>query len=294
MMQKHPKFHRGFTLVEMIIVIVITGIIGGMVAILIRAPVQGYVDSARRAEMSDIADTALRRIGRDVRTAVPNSVRLPAPGDSSYFEFIPTSDGGRYRVIDVGAGGCGTSGNELDFAAADACFEIIGEPITFAAGDQIVIGSTQPDGNQPYLDVGAASGVRRAIATAGNNLTFVKITPTVKLPPSAELDGQRFSVVPDAQQAVTYACTGTLLVADANGNGQGALTRFQHYGFKPNQAAPTTLDVTGAMLANNVYDCHFAYTTDSANNSLLSLRITIMRGGESVNLYHEIHVNNIP
>ena len=41
---------RGFTLVEMIIVIVITGIIGGIVAIFLRAPVQGYVDSARRAE----------------------------------------------------------------------------------------------------------------------------------------------------------------------------------------------------------------------------------------------------
>ena len=77
LMRTRRKTQRGFTLVEMIVVIVITGIIAGVVAIFLRAPVQGYVDSARRAEMTDIADTALRRIGRDLRTAVPNSVRVP-------------------------------------------------------------------------------------------------------------------------------------------------------------------------------------------------------------------------
>ena len=92
-MRMHPKSHRGFTLVEMIIVIVITGIIGGMVAMFIRMPVQGYVDSARRAEMTDIADTALRRIGRDLRTAVPNSVRVPARGLDLH--RIPADEGWR-------------------------------------------------------------------------------------------------------------------------------------------------------------------------------------------------------
>jgi hypothetical protein len=59
----------------MIVVIVITGIIGGIVAVFLRMPVQGYVDSARRADMTDIADTALRRISRDLHSALPNSVR---------------------------------------------------------------------------------------------------------------------------------------------------------------------------------------------------------------------------
>ena len=58
---------RGFTLVEMIIVIVITGIIGAMVAVFIRVPVQGYVDVAARAALADTADTATRRLTRDVR-----------------------------------------------------------------------------------------------------------------------------------------------------------------------------------------------------------------------------------
>jgi MSHA biogenesis protein MshO len=39
---------RGFTLVELVIVIVITGILSGMVAVFLRTPVQSYVDTAAR------------------------------------------------------------------------------------------------------------------------------------------------------------------------------------------------------------------------------------------------------
>ena len=52
---------RGFTLVEMIVVIAITGILGAVVAVFIRRPVEGYIDTARRAELSDIAETVTTR-----------------------------------------------------------------------------------------------------------------------------------------------------------------------------------------------------------------------------------------
>src|SRR3546814_14445188 len=51
---------RGFTLIEMVIVIVITCIIAAGVAEFIRAPVTGYVDIVSRAELTDEADTAGR------------------------------------------------------------------------------------------------------------------------------------------------------------------------------------------------------------------------------------------
>ena len=295
-MQSHPKYLRGFTLVEMIIVIVVTGIIGGMVAMFIRAPVQGYVDSARRAEMSDIADTALRRIARDVHTAVPNSLRIPAATDS-YIEFLPTRDGGRYRVANAGAGGCGANGNELSFDAADTCFEIIGAPMDFVAGDAIVVGSTQSDGSLPYLAVNSATGVRRMVPPAGAGIgrTAVVITSTVAFPASSELEGHRFEVVPVDQQAVTYACINMQGGAlDANNDGQGTLTRYWAYDFLVAQPVPPLGVGSSAILANNVSDCHFVYDTSNQRNSLLAVRLRITRGGESVNLYHEIHVNNIP
>lgn len=88
------RYHGGFTLIEMIVVMVITGILGGMVALFIRGPVQGYVDSARRAGMTDIADTALSRITRDIRTAAPNSVWISAGAD--YLEFVTATGPATY------------------------------------------------------------------------------------------------------------------------------------------------------------------------------------------------------
>ena len=67
---------HGFTLIEAIMVITITGIIAAVVAIFIRQPVDAYLDTARRAALTDIADTTARRIGRDLQGALPNSVRV--------------------------------------------------------------------------------------------------------------------------------------------------------------------------------------------------------------------------
>src|SRR3989442_13260377 len=108
------RSERGVTLIEMVIVISITAIIAGAVSVFISRPVEGYADAARRAEMSDIADTALRRMTRDLRTALANSIRITcvpsgcAAGSVYYLEYLQGSGGGRYRA-EKDSGGLGIS-----------------------------------------------------------------------------------------------------------------------------------------------------------------------------------------
>src|SRR5689334_13950131 len=85
---------RGFTLTEAIMVIVTTGILATMVAVFIQRPIQGFFDTARRAALVDAADTVLRRISRDVREALPNSVRVTG---GTALEFLHMRAAGRYR-----------------------------------------------------------------------------------------------------------------------------------------------------------------------------------------------------
>jgi hypothetical protein len=82
----------------MIMVIVITGILSGMVAVFIKGPVESYFDMARRAELTDVADTAVRRMARDIRSSVPNTLRNPTDGSDQCIEFVPAKAGARYRA----------------------------------------------------------------------------------------------------------------------------------------------------------------------------------------------------
>lgn len=284
-------FSSGFTLIEMVMVIVITGIIGSMVAVFIKWPVQQYMDVARRAELTDIADTAFYRLASDISTAVPNSVRIC--GASPCIEFLPVKEVGRYRAFADLTNPAVPLGDVLDFSTADNTFDIIGSPVSFATGDYIIVGSTQSDG-APAYNTTAASGVLRAYAGSAGLQSNVAITP-VQFPSFAQLQTQRFDVVDGAQQAVTYACEGTLNTLNAMGDGQASLVRHWHYW----NGADTTHPVYSsgglrAILADKVSGCAIDYAATNQRLGLLGVRLTLTSGGESISLYQEIHVSNMP
>ena len=84
------SLQRGFTLVEAIIVIVITGILAVVAARFIDRPIQQYLDLGRRAELADGANSAIRRMSRDLHLALPNSIRQ---SNANCVEFLISKNG---------------------------------------------------------------------------------------------------------------------------------------------------------------------------------------------------------
>lgn len=265
---------RGFTLVEMIIVIVITGILLGIVGMFGRRQIDAYVDVSSRSELADAADTALRRIARDLQSALPNSVR---ESGSTFLEFVPIRDAGRYRAELDATGG----GDLLDFSStSDNSFDVLGPPVTIVAGDQLVIFNLGQLGSDVY-----AGTSRRAISTAAGSVSSLQFTlgttPNEQFPLASPQS--RFQIV---NGPVIYECS----VAT------GQLIRRTGFGFShawpPNTA---TLGGQASVLAENVSACSFSYTPAVLQrNGLVVLRLTLTRNNESVQLLHQVDVLNTP
>lgn len=262
---------RGFTLVEMIMVIVITGILIAMASMFGRRQIDAYIDVGNRAELADAADTALRRIGRDLQSALPNSVRH----SGNFLEFVPISDAGRYRA-DTG-GGAGD--DPLDFASnTDNSFDVLGPTVSIAAGQQLVVFNLGQPGSDVY------EGTSRRAATAGNGLSKVTFAPAGTQFPLASPQ-RRFQIV---GQPVTYECA-----ANAANPQLGTVIRRTGYGYLNPQ--PVVFGGSSAVLVNNVAACSFSYTPAVLQrNGLVVMRLTLTRNGESVQLLHQVDVLNTP
>jgi MSHA biogenesis protein MshO len=250
--------HRGFTLVEAIVTIVLTGILVAAVAVFLRVPVQGYLDVQRRADLTDTADNALRRIARDLRQALPNSIQIT--GGGSQIQFIPIKAAGRYREA--------APGDPLDFAnPADTSFDVIGPGVNIAAGDFLVIYNLGITGSDAY-----AGNNRRTATSTGGGVTAVTFSGA-QFPFASP--ARRFQVV---GTPASYICSG------------GLLTRYWNYAYGVTPPAGSS-----ALLASNVSACQFAYAIGiTAQNALVTLQLGITRDNETVSLVHQAHVSNVP
>ena len=273
---------RGFTLVELVMVIVILGVISSMVAVIMRGPIDAYFATARRAALTDLADTVFRRLERDLRKALPNSIRTPVTVPANQcLEFIPTKTGGRYRADNSAAG--------LSFTTADTSFNMLGHNSILpadqriVAGDYIAISNYGP--NQPGADayIQDNTSLVTNVGTDFQNASPLgwetPITITSKLFPLAS-DSKRFHVIPAAEHVVSYVCSGNKLYRTANS------TDFT-------SSCPTT----GAVIATNVASCFFDNTgTDLARNALVRIVLQLKDGknNEAVQLQEEVHVDNTP
>ena len=290
--------HNGFTLIELILVIVITGIIAGMISVFISKPMEGYVAVSNRAELVDAAASALQMMARDIRQAVPNSIRCNTTGcvNATALELLHTIDGVRYRKGGYASGP--DTRRQLDVTASDPDFNTIGQfqnspplPLPFSStADRLVIYNLGTPGYDAYQITGASSS--GVMTPPGTTITItddgsshkgedhVNLSPAWKF--GTDSPRQRLFLV---DTPVSYQCD----IAN------DVLLHYSNYAINPNPPFSGGAVIPGTPLTEYVTACQINYAAGTATRGgLVTISLTLTKGGESITLLHQVHVDNAP
>ncbi len=286
---------RGFTLVELVVVIIVTGVLSTVILQFITAPIESYMDVSRRTRLTDIAETAMQRLSYEIRSALPNSIRVGCAGRC--MEFLRAPTGGRYRAAPPGDT---LSFNPVD---ADTSFPVLGplnytsEVVTGSGANEcaantascVVVYNTGLAGSNAWsLDnMATLTGIGGSpLSVSFNNAGFS--SGNMAFPASSPY--QRFYLV---DTPVKYLC-------DLGG---GTLRRYQGYNVvSAETSVDTHAELLGlpnsaehALLADQVTDCSFTYVSGTpSRNAVLSISLTVAESGEDITLLQQLNVVNMP
>jgi len=278
----------GFTLVELIVVIVITGVLAGTLVVFFKPALDSYLDVGRRATLTDMADTALKSMSRDIRMAVPNSVRLI---DSKVcFALSPTADGAIYRTApDKRPAAPATYHFNPLVPNATAQLDLL-SPIDNINGKTIVINNI--NGDDVYTGASRATvssfQALTTVSTPTNEVGTARIGFASKTFPAHDRGGYLF-VVPADEQVVYYIYSSSTK----------KLYRLARTFAVQGNTAPTSCpSIAGAaVLADSVADVTFSSLPNQgagADQVYMQLTIKLSANGEDVQLSYGVSAENRP
>ena len=287
-MRALPHVARGFTLIELVITITVGSIVVAFMALFIVMPMNAYSTQTQQAALVDAADSALRFMARDLRSALPNSVRVTSGGTVTALELLATADGARYQD----SGPLSNPALALDLTAADGAFATtvpftqVNLPWTSSAYFLSIynVGVPGADAYQMANVITPAGTTITISAGATANQDLVTLSPAFQF--AFGSPGQRVFLV---SGPVSYLCD----------TAAATLTRYSSYTIASAQpASAAALNAAGAsaaLVASNVVGCQFVLSAGTAQrNALATLTLQIAQSGESVQLLHQVEVVNAP
>lgn len=286
------KRQSGFTLVEIIIVIAIMGIIGGLSTLIIGRSLDAYAALERRENLQTSIRLAVERMSRELRHALPNSICVSnggacIAGAGSHFHFIPFVDSGRYQDRP----GAYTAPPPVHrdrlpvFPLTHDRFDVLStngaNRLSATAGNWVVVYNLNNtdiyagiNNIRQRINTVVQKDINNTASTADDidqiqftgNVSFANHSPT-----------RRFHVI-ENNVATLFYLDGTDLKRDT--------TSF---------AAPNTPTATSRLLMQNVQACTFTFTPGAPQRAgLLRIDITVAEQGETIQVIHNAHVYNTP
>lgn len=270
---------KGFTLVELVTVIIILGIVSIGISGFIKSGVQIFNDVTERDQILAESRFVVERLNRELRTALPNSARVATLGATQCLEFVPIQWATYYTRLPI-LPSSDTQANVVEIVDASGRF-------TLQSGDFAVVYPTS------IADVYDTSNNKRQVIMActdaddGNCGNGDPVNHLANLTLSNGFgDVSPASRLYIVRHSVSYCVSGRNMF------------RYQT-SITPNQQVFTS---GGVLMAEHIDN----RLTDSAQqpfrvlnatlnrNALIQVLLAFERNEEIVNFSHDIHVPNVP
>ena len=254
----------GFTVIELVIVIVLMSIVSLAGVEVIRQSSEAYASMSNRQALGNSGRLAVERMSRELREALPGSTRA----NSNCLEFIPISVASRYFSVPVESGA-----TSMQVVPVSSDLQAVtGRVAVYPVGDNAYDLSTNL--LSPVASFGAADGSNVSPLSWTGSHSFPYRSPT-----------SRFFMV---EQPVSFCVDGDNLF------------RYSNYGFNVSQpdvaSLPTALP-DRALLVDKVSGTVLPFqVTDPglSRNDLVEINLSFSQAGESFLLSHEAQLRNVP
>jgi len=272
--QKNVEFRSsGFTLMELIIVIIIMGVMAVGIAGFIKLSTQTYLNVTERDELLANARFSVERLNREIRNALPNSMRTLSNGTTNCLEFVPIIASTVYTEIPVAPEPVANTLAVIPFKISDSVDYNCND-----CGDVVMVYPLDDsDVYQVHNDTaGKAFEIENYPATDSSEIELKQTAVFTEDSPT-----NRAYIF---NSPVSYCLNG------------GTLRRYVGYDFLAVQSLPP-LTGSNSLMAENLDFASSSFTLVPASlkrNAVVQIKLNFTRDGEQVVFDNAIHINNIP
>ncbi|HCM47676.1 MAG TPA: hypothetical protein DIS98_09280 [Colwellia sp.] len=266
------RVQSGFTLMELIIVIIIMGVMSVGIAGFIKLSTQTYVNVTERDELLANARFAVERLNREVRNAVPNSMRVRSNGIIRCLEFVPIITSTIYTEIPVAPETAVNTLTVIPFQLPNTTNHVV---IVYPLNSAEVYQSHNVSSGKAFLISEYPE------STTVDGLDIMKLANAVQFNEDSPTNRAYIFNTP-----VSYCLNGSTLI------------RYVGYDFNASQLLPPFfVNGSNSLMAENIDFSSSSFTVFQASlrrNAVIQIKLNFTRDGEEMIFDNAIHIINIP